>query len=287
MDRSPQICLAPKRQPLRGDAEARGGTGGKCSIALIDPAPMRRACVQRLLGNHIRNRTRGFADTGELLAESSVPDSGLRAVIFSIGPRPINDPAFLEWLPKLREALAFVPMIVLSDRDDFQHVVTAFRIGFHGYIPTTMEPSVAIKAIRMVLSGGRFFPASCLIEEGKQLALPRATPDAARETGREPMNRQDGEAPRRSEAKQSWNNWSPLRLAIWDRLREGKANKTIALELGIDESTVKSHVRQIMRQLGAENRTQIAIHSAGAPLEPAWDAPCERAGGGITPPRPH
>ena len=42
-------------------------------------------------------------------------------------------------------------------------------------------------------------------------------------------------------------------------LRRGQSNKYIARELCMRESTVKVHVRQIMRKLGASNRTQAAL----------------------------
>ena len=42
-------------------------------------------------------------------------------------------------------------------------------------------------------------------------------------------------------------------------LREGKPNKLIALQLNIQESTVKVHVRSILRKLGASNRTHAAV----------------------------
>jgi DNA-binding NarL/FixJ family response regulator len=42
-------------------------------------------------------------------------------------------------------------------------------------------------------------------------------------------------------------------------LRRGISNKLIARELNMTEATVKVHVRQIMRKLGAANRTQVAV----------------------------
>ena len=44
-------------------------------------------------------------------------------------------------------------------------------------------------------------------------------------------------------------------------LNRGRANKTIAYELGMSESTVKVHVRNIMRKMNATNRTQ-AVYKA-------------------------
>lgn len=41
-------------------------------------------------------------------------------------------------------------------------------------------------------------------------------------------------------------------------LRRGKANKIIAYELNLRESTVKVHIRNIMKKLKATNRTEVA-----------------------------
>jgi DNA-binding NarL/FixJ family response regulator len=43
-----------------------------------------------------------------------------------------------------------------------------------------------------------------------------------------------------------------------EALRKGKANKIIAYELQMRESTVKVHVRNIMKKLHATNRTEVA-----------------------------
>jgi DNA-binding NarL/FixJ family response regulator len=45
-------------------------------------------------------------------------------------------------------------------------------------------------------------------------------------------------------------------------LRRGLSNKVIAGELQLSENTVKIHVRNVMRKLGATNRTMAALHGA-------------------------
>jgi two-component system nitrate/nitrite response regulator NarL len=50
-------------------------------------------------------------------------------------------------------------------------------------------------------------------------------------------------------------------------LAAGHSNKCIARKLLITESTVKAHVRSILRKLGAENRTQAAIWATSAVSE--------------------
>jgi DNA-binding NarL/FixJ family response regulator len=54
---------------------------------------------------------------------------------------------------------------------------------------------------------------------------------------------------------------------VLEALRKGKANKAIAFELSIHESTVKVHVRNIMKKLGARNRTEV-VYLAQAQIPP-------------------
>jgi DNA-binding NarL/FixJ family response regulator len=47
--------------------------------------------------------------------------------------------------------------------------------------------------------------------------------------------------------------------AVLTGLCRGDPNKVIARNLGMTETTVKVHVREIMRKLGVYNRTQVAV----------------------------
>jgi DNA-binding NarL/FixJ family response regulator len=48
-------------------------------------------------------------------------------------------------------------------------------------------------------------------------------------------------------------------LELLEKVQRGLQNKVIAYELGICESTVKVHMRNLMRKLKATNRTQVAF----------------------------
>jgi DNA-binding NarL/FixJ family response regulator len=47
--------------------------------------------------------------------------------------------------------------------------------------------------------------------------------------------------------------------AVVEALRRGKENKIIAYELNMRESTVKMHIKNIMKKLKARNRTEVAF----------------------------
>jgi len=62
---------------------------------------------------------------------------------------------------------------------------------------------------------------------------------------------------------------TPRERAVLELMVGGAKNKTIAEMLVITEGTVKSHVKHILRKLGAVNRSQAIAHYLGVPGDPA------------------
>jgi two-component system nitrate/nitrite response regulator NarL len=52
---------------------------------------------------------------------------------------------------------------------------------------------------------------------------------------------------------------SPRELDVLRSLSGGSSNKVIARDMGLSESTVKVHVKGILRKLNARNRTEAAV----------------------------
>jgi DNA-binding NarL/FixJ family response regulator len=48
-------------------------------------------------------------------------------------------------------------------------------------------------------------------------------------------------------------------LVVLKMMREGKLNKQIAFEIGLSETTIKSHVSEILRKLHVISRTQAVL----------------------------
>jgi two-component system, NarL family, response regulator LiaR len=46
---------------------------------------------------------------------------------------------------------------------------------------------------------------------------------------------------------------------VWELIALGHSNKRIALELGVAEKTVKTHVGHLLAKLGVADRTQAAV----------------------------
>jgi DNA-binding NarL/FixJ family response regulator len=155
---------------------------------------------------------------------------GLRFAVMGVSAGRVMSPETLADIGQLHRSLGTRPIIVLAEGENPSEVAGALRAGARGYLPTTLDRTVATEAIRFVLAGGTFVPAS-VITEGTTAVGP------ARMVLR----------------------LSPRELEVAGRLREGKPNKVIARELRISESTVKVFVRRILAKLGAANRTEAAF----------------------------
>jgi DNA-binding NarL/FixJ family response regulator len=135
-------------------------------------------------------------------------------------------------IAEISQAFPTAPVMIFSDADRARHrtiMRSALESGARGFVPTqTAGLPITSAAISLISEGGTFVPADLM------LTAPREHPP-----GR-------------------LNRLTSRQSAVFTRLRLGKANKVIAYELGMCESTVKVHVRNIMRKVGATNRTQAA-----------------------------
>jgi DNA-binding CsgD family transcriptional regulator len=129
---------------------------------------------------------------------------------------------------------------VVSALDDPLEAVRALESGADGLLPATLAPDVATNALAFILTGGTFFPPEAL----------RAASGGSRLGG----------VDRRARAGR--HDLTPRQQDVLELLGRGLANKCIARQLDMQESTVKVHVRQIMHKLGVSNRTQVALIAA-------------------------
>lgn len=170
------------------------------------------------------------------VAESVRPeDLDLNMILFHSHEEGPLGSFVLQQVAKLNAAFNGTPIILISDSRSALRLRTiraALKSGASAVIPAiTSELSVIQAALQIVGNGGIFAPADILLGSlAKAGADPPALQRARRFTSRE--------------------------LSVLAHLRHGCANKIIASELGMAESTVKVHMHNIMRKLGATNRTQ-------------------------------
>jgi len=116
-------------------------------------------------------------------------------------------------------------IIMLSTVDCEERVVRAFSVGARGYLLKSVSPELLCECIETVHAGGKFV----VPELAQRLALCA--------TMQGPTSRE---------------------LEVLTGVAQGLCNKRIARGLGIEEGTVKAHLKNILRKLQACSRTQAA-----------------------------
>ena len=168
------------------------------------------------------------------VAEDRLP---VDLALFGLGAAAPSAPVMTAAIHELLRRIGGAPLVVLGEREDLAAVTAALQIGASGYVPTSFDPSTALRAFEFVLAGGTFVPAISLAAAGRsaESRAPRLLADADEMPGLTPRERDVAAA-----------------------VCAGKPNKIIAHELQISEATVKVFVRHILRKVGATNRTQAA-----------------------------
>jgi DNA-binding NarL/FixJ family response regulator len=126
-------------------------------------------------------------------------------------------------------------VIVLTSFLDDERLLPAIQAGAAGYLLKNVEPSELARAIHAAHRG------EAIIDPTAAARLVQAFADrgTARPPEPERLTRREHEV---------------LELIVG-----GRSNKRIAIELGISEKTVKTHVGHVLEKLGVADRTQAAL----------------------------
>ncbi|GLS35949.1 DNA-binding response regulator [Mesorhizobium tianshanense] len=155
------------------------------------------------------------------------------AILLNVGSRKVTDAKTGAEIADLVNEAHPVPVVILADTDDLEQILKALNYGAKAYIPSSIRFEICVEAVNLVLAGGTFVPASSVF------ALHKAI-----DTGVDSTRAMASVFTERQEE-------------VVQALRRGKANKIIAHELNLRESTVKVHIRNIMKKLKATNRTEV------------------------------
>ena len=204
-------------------------------LLILDARALDRECLAKALvdsGLPMDVLALGSIDEWKRKRDALPP---LGAILINVGSRRADDPNLSSEISRLASEFKNVPVVVLSDNDDLNQILKVLEYGARGYIPSSVGVAVCVEAISLAIAGGVFIPASSF------LAMRHLVPDTAT-----------------TENKSLAGMFTVRQEEVVQALRKGKANKIIAFELNLRESTVKVHIRNIMKKLKATNRTEVA-----------------------------
>jgi DNA-binding NarL/FixJ family response regulator len=143
----------------------------------------------------------------------------------------------LEGLERMKVAAGDKPVVVLSGFTDKRTVNAVLDRGAAGFIPKTASGKTLQRAIQAVLDGERYIPSIAV--DGVD--------------GPSPFDGASERAPGPSEDS-PFRKLTEREAEIMKLLIAGKSNKQIGLDLGLQEITIKIHLRNAYRKIGATNR---------------------------------
>ena len=141
----------------------------------------------------------------------------------------------VEAMRELRSRVPAARVVVLTSFLDEDRLLPALRAGAAGYLLKNVEPHELARSIRLAAAG------EALIDPAVAARLVDALGD---------------------ERPAEHGDLTPREQEVLDLVGRGYANKRIALELGIAEKTVKTHVSHVLAKLGVSDRTQAALYAA-------------------------
>jgi DNA-binding NarL/FixJ family response regulator len=142
-----------------------------------------------------------------------------------------------EAIRRLRDGGCTARIVVLSGENDSSIIRAAVDMGAAGFIPKRYSSELMVSALDVVLNGGIYLPAEAMLGGAEELGT-RGAPS--------------------SSLAQRLDELTPRQLDVYKAAARGLSNKLIARELGVAESTVKTHLSAIYGALGVSNRTEAA-----------------------------
>lgn len=134
----------------------------------------------------------------------------------------------------LRAEFPALRVAIISGAQERHWVRAAEALGAVGFVPKSTPAEAMQDILRRLLDGHTWWPPE-----------PPAGPGKTRGAAATPEDRLD--------------RLSPQELRILLHIKDGRLNKQIAWDLGISESTVKTHISALLRKLDLQSRTQAAV----------------------------
>lgn len=192
-------------------------------VLIVDDHPLFREGLQFVLSDLSDSLSFKSAVGLSAITEQMLEEADL--ILLDLG---ISDSNGCDSLIRLRALDPSSTVVVISGDDNPETILTCIDGGAAGFIPKTSKPQELITALRLVLDGGIYLPPNGMNEANLEYG--------AQDNSLEKLT------PRQ-------------RMAVLLAGR-GLPNKSIAIEMGITEGTVKLHLSAAYKLLNVKNRTE-------------------------------
>jgi two-component system nitrate/nitrite response regulator NarL len=227
---------------------------------IVDRSPLVRMGLKHILAETRFRICTEYSDLRDLPV-NAIRDDQPSLVLVGIGRATERDLSPIQDLKRVHDRLLVVVLAEGSSREEF---LTAMDAGADGYIDRdNIGTDTLLQTLDLIMSRKAVIP----------LVLMRAMNDRVRERAVTKsivdLNREINIChPAPSQPAPNGENGSGVAFSkreqvILSHLMQGAPNKQIARELEVAESTVKVHVKALLRKIRVKNRTQAAMWAIG------------------------
>jgi two-component system nitrate/nitrite response regulator NarL len=221
---------------------------------IVDRSALFRAGLTRVL-TRTRFRVTAAKASLESLRDNfaRADDVGLLLVgLGGISTELVQLPSWKQQYPRLR-------ILGLGSRFDIEELHAAIQAGADGYLlKEEVTTETLLRALDIIVLGEAVLPQKFMQSMRTER---RPTPEVL-PSGYGPVSdcgSQARDAGTEGADLPSFHRLSEKEQIILDHLTQGASNKHIARDLNLAESTVKVHVKAILRKIRVRNRTQAAM----------------------------
>jgi len=197
-------------------------------IILADDHPLFRQALTITLKANFSNAEIFEAQTIPELEQHLAQEPGADLLLLDLdipGAQGFNS------LINVRRSYPELGVVIISGYEDKETIYKAMNHGAAGFIPKSTPVPEMLLAIKEVLTGKLWTPDGEFNAEAQHIVT----------------------------ADDKIASLTPKQRKILLMFADGLLNKQIAYELGLSESTIKSHASTIFLKLGVRNRTQAVI----------------------------
>jgi FixJ family two-component response regulator len=188
------------------------------TIHVVDDDDAMRVALVRLLRAK-GYEVRAYASAGDFLVAPPVGSNG--CLILDL---EMPGPSGLALQEALERYGVTLPIVFLTGHGDVASSVRAMKAGALDFLTKPVEPEVLLEAVANALAR-----------------------DAERQTSRAGL----------AVAKSRWATLTERERDVFERVVSGALNKSVAVELGITERTVKAHRHEVMAKMGVRSLPEL------------------------------
>lgn len=220
-------------------------------MVLVDERSLLRDCICSLLRRRAPDiEVYGFSSLEEVKLQHM---SLVVLLIDRLGSEELS--LIKRFVQTLRQQYSDTRVVAFLGCDDPSILKCAAELGITLVKFDTANSEIAVASIRLALAGSSFASTELLLGASEDWPASPARHIASVSSDRPDEDEHSGNG---ADGVPS-QGITPREMELLEYLNRGLQNKVIAHVLGISESTVKVHLRNIMRKLNATNRTQVAV----------------------------